>query len=375
MRVLLFSVTAGEGHNVTAKAIARVLTERGNEVKIVDAYRASGPFLYHVVSKGYVLASTVLKYGYGIVYGMLEHRPSDSYRLSPARISGRPLAKKFKKIIDAYDPDVVLATHPFAARILDITKERHGFRAKSAAVVTDFTMHPYWEEALRLDRVILPHEQLAPLAFKKGMTKEQLLPIGIPIHPKFDLSLSKAEARKKSGLDPDCLTLLMIASTDGSGKLARRLRAIDRLPFPLQVIVVCGKNKRAYRKVTSRKYQKRVLCLGYTNDMPLVMDAADILVSKPGGLTTSEALSRALPMIVVDPIPGQEAHNVDFLIAQGAAKKATFRSSVAQTLTEILQENRLADMTACAKSLQKPRAVYDLYDALLSLTESKADPN
>ena len=104
-----------------------------------------------------------------------------------------------------------------------------------------------------------------------------------------------------------------------------------------------------------------------------MMDAADLLVSKPGGLTTSEALTRALPMIAVDPIPGQEAHNADFLVAEGAARKATRKHPVARILTEILKENRIKSMEACAKKLQKPRAAYDLCDALFTLADNETD--
>ena len=367
MKALLISVTAGDGHNVTASAIARSLELRGCETKIADAYRISGPFFYHLVSKGYHLASTGLKYGYGAVYRILEHRPTNSYHLSPARLSGRSLAKKFKRLIDEYDPDVIVVTHPFAARILDITKERHGFRAASVAIVTDFTMHPYWEEALRLDRIVLPSALLLPLALKKGIQREKLLPLGIPIAAKFDVKTAKEEARRALGLSPDAPTLLLMKGTLGTGKLHRILHHLDRCSLPWQVIVVCGKSKKAYKKLSSHTYQKQVRILSYTEDIPRLMDAADLLITKPGGLTVSEALTRALPMIIVNPIPGQEDRNTEFLVAEGVAVKATRKLPVSLAASRIWEENRLCAMRACAEKLAKPNASDSLCELLFSL--------
>lgn len=375
MKVLLFSVTAGEGHNATANAMALALKERGAEVKIVDAYRTAGAPMYHLVSKGYLLASSYLKYGYGLVYRMLEHRPSHSYRLSPARLSGRPLAKKFKQVIDGFDPDVIVCTHPFAARILDITKQRYRFRAKTLAIVTDFTMHPYWEEALRLDLWVLPSEHLIPLAIKKGATKEKLLPLGIPIHPKFTVHTPKEEARARLGLDPSLPTLLVMGGAVGHANIRRALRRLDKLPFPLQLIVVCGKNKRAYKKVAATPLEKPVLSFGFVEDIPLLMDAADIIVSKPGGLTTSEALTRHLPMIITHPIPGQEDRNAVFLTAQGAAVMVSRRLSLVQAVTDLLSDaQKLSEMQACAKRLAKPSSVIRVTEVILALGEEAALP-
>ena len=374
MKVLLFSVTAGEGHNATAKAIAHSLEKLGAQTKIVDAYRTSGRFMYHLVAKGYVLASSYLKHGYGIAYRIVEHRRGNSYRKSLIRFSGRALAKKFKRVIDAYDPDVVVCTHPFAARILDITKERHGFRAKMVAVVTDFTMHPYWEEALRLDRLITPCEGIAPLAYKKGFTDAQIRPFGIPVHPKFSVTVEKEEARRILGLSPDTPTLLMMSGSMGYGHMERVLRRLDSLDADVQVIVACGTNERVRKRILSRTWKKQVLALGFTDDVPLLMDASDLIVSKPGGLTTSEALTRRLPMVIVDPIPGQEDRNVEFLTREGCAVAVTRKYPLEQAVSDLLfDRTRREEMRACVDKIRKPSAVLDLSREILALSSPDAE--
>lgn len=374
MRVLLFSVTAGEGHNTTAKAIAHALERTGAQTEIVDAYRTSGRFMYHLVAKGYVLASSYLKYGYGIAYRIVEHRRGNSYRRSLIRLSGRALAKKFKRVIDSLDPDVIVCTHPFAARILDITKERYGFRAKTVAVVTDFTLHPYWEEALRLDRLILPCEPLAPLAYQKGFTDEKLRPLGIPVHSKFGTKTEKEEARRALGLSPTLPTLLLMGGAMGYGHMERALRRLDRLDDRFQIIVACGTNKRLYKRISSRTWQKRVLALGFTDKIPLLMDASDLIVSKPGGLTTSEALTRRLPLVIVEPIPGQEKHNADFLTKIGCAVTVTKKYPLEAVVRDLLRnEERRLEMQACADQIRKPQAVHDLVREIRSLCTDEAD--
>lgn len=376
MKVLLFSVTAGEGHNATAKAIARSLEGMGAETRIVDAYRIAGRLMYHTVAGGYILVSSYLKYGYGVVYRMLEHRRGGSYRPSLARLSGRSLAKKFKRVIDEYDPDVIVCTHCFAARILDIVKERYGMRAKVLGVVTDFTMHPYWEEAQRIDRLIVPCKELVPLAYKKGFTDEQIRPLGIPVHPKFAITVEKEEARRILGLDQDLPTLLVMSGSMGYGNMERVLRRLDALTTHFQIIVVCGNNKKVYARIKERTWKKPVLALGYTENVPLLMDASDLIISKPGGLTTSEALTRRLPMVIVSPIPGHEDRNVEFLTEMGSAVAVSRRLSLTDAVDQLISDPaRRLEMQKSIDKIRKPTAVLDLCHEVLTLAAEAENEN
>ncbi len=368
MKVLLFSVTAGEGHNNTAKAVSNCLLSMGAETKILDAYRISGRVMYHVVSKGYLLVSSYLKYGYGFVYRILEKRRSNSYKPSLARLSGRSLAKKFKKEIDAYDPDVIVCTHCFAARILDIVKQRYPTRAKIIGVVTDFTMHPYWEEALRLDRFAIPCEALLPLALKKGIPEDRIRPIGIPIHPKFSVSTEKEEAKRILGLDPALPTLLVMSGSMGYGNLTKVLKRLDGLSPRFQTVVVCGNNKKAKKRIEKTVWKKPLLTLGFTQNVPLLMDAADCIISKPGGLTTSEAMTKRLPMIICNPIPGHEDRNVQFLTEAGTAIAVNRRLSVADAVKLFFSDEKMGkEMQSRIDTFRKPNATVDLCAEIFAL--------
>ena len=373
MRVLLFSVTAGEGHNMTARAIAEALKALGCETRVVDAYRTSGRLMYHIIDKGYLLVSAYLGRGYGFFYRLLERRRGNSYRGSLSRFSGRSNAKKFKRVIDEFDPDVIVSTHSFAARILDIVKERYGLRAKTVGIVTDFTVHPYWEEALRLDRLIIPAEELAPLALAKGFREEQLRPLGIPIDPKFSVSLDKGEAREILRLSPTLPTLLLMSGSMGHGGICKLLSRIDTMEEDLQLIVVCGNNEKMKKRIAGRKWRKPMLLLGYTHDVPLLMDASDAILSKPGGLSTSEALVRRLPMVIFDPIAGHEERNTEFLTAAGTAIAIECKKRTADAVRRILSEETRREMRACIDKIRKPNAVADLCTEILALAKEATE--
>ena len=368
MRVLLFSVTAGGGHNVTAKAIACALEERGVKTETVDTYRTAGRFLYHFFDKGYLFVIAHLGRPYGFFYRMAEKRKGDSFHRSPT--AAKRLADKFKAIIDNYRPDVIVATHSLAARILDIVRERYGIDAKTVGIVTDFTMHPYWEDSLRLDRLVIPCEPLTAAAIQKGFRPEQLLPLGIPIHRDFSLPVEKEEAKRALGLDPALPAIMLMNGSMGSRNLIKNLRRLDKMEERFQIIVVCGGNKRVYRSIARKKWRHPVRNLSYTAQIPELMKASDAIVTKPGGLSTCEALASRLPIIISSPIPGHETRNADFLTEMGAALLCDKKTSLEEAVRCVLDPSHRARQLAAIDRLRKPCAVADLCDAILALGDA-----
>lgn len=360
MRVLIFSVTAGQGHNTTARVLAESLTARGHETKVVDTFRETNRLYYLTYDKGYLFASSLLAPLYGWGYYGCEKRKSNSYHKSFARLLYRGVAKKLAERIEEYDPDVIVTTHPVASFIVDIVKERHGFRAATVGISTDFTMHPYWEEALRFDRVVIPNEQLFDAARKKGFEDEQILPIGIPINPTFAERTAQSEARRALGLPEDLPIFLIMSGSMGHGNMKKTLRTLSKMPERFGIVTVCGNNKKAYRAIEKKHCDKLLLTLGYTKKVSLLMDAADCLISKPGGLTTSEALAKHLPMLSCDPIPGQEIRNEQFLSAFGAVLPAS-GARLEDAAKRFLTEKGLKDeMKGHISLIRKPNATLDL---------------
>lgn len=373
MKVLVLTVTAGEGHNATAAAIQKSFEERGVDCRVLDTCLQINPALYFLIAKGYLLCATNLKKAYAYVYGKLEHREfkdKNSYTPSPTRTSYRIVKKKMEQYIAEYDPDAIVYTHVFAGALLDVIAQKKPLRARTVGVLTDFAPHPFWEETLRSDRVVIANELIAPSLERKGLSKDQLLPIGIPIRPQFAESVPREQARTELGLDPELPTLLLMGGSMGYGSLAKTLSEIDALDTKLQVICVCGRNEKAKAEIDGMTFRKRVLAFGFTDKISLLMDASDCIVSKPGGLTTSEALAKRLPMIICNPIPGQEDRNAEFLLNSGVAVKLSKHASLSDVVYQLFcNPERIELMKKNIDLIRRPHATRDLVDTVFSLVE------
>lgn len=321
MKILVLTITAGEGHNATAAAMKEGIDRIGGEevdCKIVDVYKLLNNLLYKTVSKGYLFATKRLQKIYGDFYMLAENRRSNADDPSPMRNANYALARMMKKYIQMYDPDAIVYTHVFAGILLDEIKVRYGLRAKTVGIITDFRVHPYWEEVVHLDYVVCADKRMSYSICKKGFSTDQILPLGIPIHPKFNEDIPKSEARACLGLE-DKMTLLVMGGSMGFGNMVDNVETLDTLNIDFQIIVVCGNNKKAYDDLVALKTKKNLYVYGFVDNVDVLMSASDLIVTKPGGLTTSEALAKRLPMIIVNPIPGQEDRNVEFLLNNGAA--------------------------------------------------------
>ena len=368
MRVLVLSITAGQGHNSTAKALCDYLDGLGAETQILDTFAYLNQLLGDTVSKGYLLSVENLRHIYARVYKLLERRKKNGDRLSATRLTYMLFIRKMKKYIDEYDPDVIVCTHIFSAIIVDILKQRHNIRAETIGIVTDFAFHPYWEEGIHLEYVVVADEQMRLQARRKGYHDEQILPLGIPINPKFSRRTEKREALLSLGLDPDKKTLLMMSGSMGYGNLEETVLELDALKEDFQMLIVCGNNKAAKESIDKLELHKPVINFGFTTNVDLLMDAADCIISKPGGLTTSEALAKKLPMIIVNPIPGQEERNVEFLLNNGAAVTVNDNYSIADLVYVLFHTpGKLAAMEQSAAVISKPNSTRDLCEFIMSM--------
>lgn len=374
MKVLILSITAGQGHNTTAVAISSYLESLGAECRVLDTFSYINRLLGGTVSKVYLSSVENAKTLYASVYKKLERRKKNGNKLSATRVANMLLIKKMKKYIDIYDPDVIVMTHIFAGIIIDIMKQRHTIRAKTIGIVTDLCMHPYWEEGIHLDYVVVANEYMVPMAKKKGFNDEQILPLGIPIHPKFAKKQSKEEARSSLGLDPNKMTLMMMSGSMGYGNPEDNLLALDRIPHDFQIINVCGSNVEAKNAIDALKVNKTLLNYGFTSNIDVLMDASDCIIGKPGGLTTSEALAKGLPMIIVNPIPGQEERNVQFLLNIGAAVTVTDTVSLEDMVTELFgNPERLELMRNSIGLISKPDSTKDICEFIMGLNQSEGN--
>ncbi len=229
--------------------------------------------------------------------------------------------------------------------------------AKTFGIVTDFTVHPYWEDVTNLDYIVIPSERLGWQCRKKGFKNSQILPFGIPINKKFETKIEKSKAKEALGFYHDKPLITVMSGSMGYGSVSETVKKIDRLKKCFQIAAVCGSNTKEFDKLSNMKLCHRVKIYGYTDKVSLLMDGSDCIITKPGGISVSEALSKSLPMMLNRPIPGHEERNLTFLLNCGTAMAVSDNCPIEEILWQFLSDSELRfDMTKAAGKLGKTDA-------------------
>ena len=363
MKVLVLTISAGQGHNKTAYAVEEYLKKCDVDVEVIDTYKYFNSSLSNIVEKGYLLSTKFTPGIYGTIYSKEEQR-DHSNKLNIVDMVGKVVLKDFIELIDQKNPDAIVATHVFAANLVSQLKEKDEIKATTYGVVTDFTAHPFWETA-QLDYYVTPTNLLNNQMLSKNIPEEKILPFGIPIGTKFAQKVDKTEARKQLGIE-DKSTVFVITGSMGYGDVLKYVTELDNVSYDFQIIVVCGSNEILKGEVDRLQTNKKVYTYGFVDNVDVIMSASDVIVSKPGGLSVSEALAKKLPMILIDPIPGQEDRNRDFLINNGVAIGVNEKFTVGEAIYQLItSENRLDCMRKMAEEIGNPNSSKDLGDFII----------
>ncbi len=384
MKILILTVTAGEGHNSTANGIKaeleRLAGEKSDEFEaiVLDTFDYLSPELAKFISEGYLFVTERAKYAYKIGYTLAEKRKQKDR--PPFNLTSYAMAGDLARYISQCSFDAIVFTHPFAGILLNVMKQSGTITIPTLGILTDFTFHPYWEDCVKNDYVVTPDRLLTPQGLRKGFRESQILPLGIPIKPEFVSSISKPEARRKLGLSPNKLTLLLMGGSMGYGNMSENLLKLDSCSFArdFQVICVCGRNLEMKEEVdeAARSSRHMILSTGFVDYISDIMDASDCIITKPGGLTTSESLVKGLPMIIVNPIPGQEERNAQFLVNAGCAMVTSKTCPLEECVYQLaISDTRISTMKSSIAEIAKPRSTHDVCSFILelALTPSTSD--
>ncbi len=286
----------------------------------------------------------------------------------------------FVKLLESYQPDVTVCTHSLPAEIISWLKarKRKQLTTRQAIVITDFDVHALWL-CDHYEHYFVALEETRVHLEELGVPAGKISVSGIPIDPEFARPLDKQQARRKHDLDPNRTTILVSAGGFGVGRVETVLSLLLRLQHPAQVIAVCGRNAELKAQLDrlasqqARHPRVSLKVIGYTSAMHEYMAASDLIVGKPGGLTTSEALARGLVFVVVNPIPGQEERNSDHLLENGVAIRCNNLPTLTYKIDRLLDDPaRLAAMQDRTRLLAKPRAAFDVVETLMNMTETPA---
>ena len=321
MKVLLLSCNTGGGHNSAAKAIAEELLAHGDEAYVLDYLCLAGKGVSKLVGDGYVQIVKKTPLLFGLIYklGMVISRLT---RKSPVYYINGCMAKYLNSYLKEHPTDVLIMPHLYPAETVTYMKRKGMDLPVTIAVMTDYTCIPFWEET-DCDHYILPHEALRKSCIKKGIPSEKIQTFGIPVAKNCRLKISKEEARKKLGLTLNQKYFLAAGGSMGAGDFIELIQRLVSRTDTEQVLAVCGNNRKAERKLKKKfKDESRVIVLGFTNQMPLYLSACDVVFTKPGGLTSTEAAVIGVPMIHTTPIPGCETVNRRFFMRAGMSWSA-----------------------------------------------------
>ncbi len=361
MNVLILSMTVGQGHNSASKALAQYLEKQGHTYEILDTYKFLNKVIGEAFDKGYTFMGRSIPKLNAIIYKDAEKVTHQAMkRYFPFAFSDLTKSK-MQKYIDDRKPDVIVCPIIFSAVLLTQLKEAGTLdpRIRLYGIVTDYGLHPFWEFT-DMDYFVIPNELMIPGVELRGIPKEKLLPIGIPIREGFSCCIPKEEARCKLGLEQDKLTLLITSGGRGFGAVDELVSQADTMD-DVQIIAVCGTNFMLRHKLEAKKYKNPVHILGFINNMDEYIDAADVIVTKPGGLSTSEAVAKKKLLILTPPLPGVEDINLLFLLNNSMALFANKSLPLNEVLMQLVaNEDKMEELYRSCTKWGKPNSSRDL---------------
>lgn len=362
-KILILATSIGAGHIRAAQAIEAAGRSLDNcEIKVIDFLRYLSPALSKATEEAYYAATKHIPRAYKFLYD-LEDRPAAKLKSIQAKVGS---GKMFRLLMDE-KPTAVISTHFMPAGCIS----EFDFAGPKAVVLTDYVPHPIWLYR-NTDLYFVAHDEMKDYLVKSGIEAEKIQVTGIPIKQEFSQSFDRVELRRELGLDPDLPVILITSGGHGIGPLKEMLLGMRQVKMPAQVVVITGNNEPLREQLLAVKAEHDFPCpvtiLGFVSDIHRWMAASDLLVSKAGGLTVSEALAVGLPMLVVRPTPGQEDGNTDFLLERGAGIYVQDEERLPMVITGLLRApRRIEGMAAAAREAAKPDAAAKIIATVSSL--------
>ena len=390
-KVLIMSASTGGGHNRAARAIKEELTNKSIDgitidCEIIDSLKIVNGTMDKLISRGYEKSAKYTPKAWGGVYKLTE-----SNLISRNEFKDNPLtsliSRKLKKLIEVKKPDLIIGTHPFPMIALS-TLKKHSQLSKNnelstftesfhkyyqnldipplITVLTDYTTHSAYIQN-EIDYYIAGHEYVKELLIEDGIEAEKIKPYGIPVEKSFLSNRNRETVLSELNLDPNKFTVLLMGGSFGAGSIKDTLSELISIDRDFQIIVITGRNKSLKEKLEKnlmsheQSIDKNICVLGFTDKMNDLLSAVDILVSKPGGLTTTESLLKEVPMIVPYFIPGQEEENLDFLSNCGASLRTSKKYTLSIILKVLIDNPDRIEMTKeNIRSIKKLNASQDI---------------
>lgn len=383
MRILILSCNTGEGHNSTARAIREQAEKNGDTVDIINAlsYWPSGTEKF--LCEGQVFLYKNLPELFGAGYRFFEtvaEKTNEKREAGKKQGQGLSLlvrgpAEKLYEELSEGSYDAIISVHVFASLMLSEIRRRHGREQPVYFIATDYTCSPGAGFA-DYDYAIIPAPELVEEFVSLGARRETLLPFGIPVNENFYHRTDKQKAKESLGLPADRRVVLLMSGSMGCGPIEKTVEAmLDMLPDDSVLAAVCGRNERLLVRLQKLAQKNRKLYpIGFTREIATYMDAAELIVTKAGGLSSTEAAVKHLPIVFIDAIPGLESHNRDFFEENGYAICGNSPEDIAGIIAELMNDpQRLATMRRKMERAFSHHSAREICDHVRSMVMTSCD--
>ncbi|MEW8995896.1 glycosyltransferase [Clostridium sp.] len=379
MNILILSASTGGGHLKASKALESYILENelDAKIKVVDTLEYVNPFINKIVTKGYIVLAKYLNLLYKNLYSLTDK--SGILTCLVTRLIFL-FSKKLLPLIEEFAPDVIITSHPFPTEMISILKGNKSIKVPSICIMTDYAPHNTWIKP-NVDEYCVACEDMIEGMIDRGVAPEKVHPYGIPVYSGF---FHQDEEDKKIlldelGLSENKMTLLVMAGSFGVYNIEKIYKNISNIPMDFQIIILTGNNKRLYNKIKEQiKFSnKQTKLIKFTNEVHRYMNLADVLITKPGGLTVSEALAANLPLITFDAIPGQEEANAKFLLDHGMSISIGSGDNCIEAIEALLKDkNKLKEIKENCMTFDKSNSTIELLELIRRLIkENEAESN
>ena len=371
-RILVLSGSTGGGHVSAALSLEKYASKYFKDIEVIHIdvlEHMSRVFkkMYADTYNNFIINSPNF---YGHLYTITDHARNDKSKIILARMRyyfEEFFALKLKRMIRKIHPDILVCTHFLPAEHFNNTAKQRKYAKKYAVVITDYDVHWLWAQK-NMDMFFVAVDEEVTSLKVKGISPEKVHVTGIPINPEFSVNYDKKQNRHELGLDENKKTILLMSGAYGAGKIVPFIEQLLRtVKEDFQMIIMTGRNKVLFKslKVFVRENQKKLHLVRFTKDVHKYMAVSDFAITKTGGLTTSECLAMGLPIINMNPIPGQEERNTNFLLENGACLKAFDLTGVLYRVHRLLKDDLLLKrMQRNARRIAKPDAGNDILKIL-----------
>ena len=360
-RILFISAPIGAGHIRAAQAVSQILRDNhACQTELCNVFDFFPPAIGKTILAIYLKILDAFPAIYGTAY---DWGNQSRLALLGRELISQLLAKRMLNYINEFQPDVIVCTHATPAGLVAWLKKQGLITVPTAAIITDFIVHRLWVYP-EIDCYFVAHPAMVHYLRNHGIAADAIVVTGIPVSNNFSQTSSKAELLAKLSLSNDRKNILIMGGGAGVLPIDKILNVCNQIDSPLQLIAVAGKNQALYRKLVQLAATSKhpVKVLGFVDNVHELMSVADLLISKPGGMSSAEALTKAVPLIIFCPIPGQEEANTRFLLDKHVALRADSLPELQGILTRLLFEdnNDLSALCQQAALLGRPNAAADI---------------